>query len=443
MVKKVLDLIKFVTNDIWSIRLSDVTSPSKVLIYRYTRVLVLSVRKFIEDKLQFRASALTFFSMLSVVPVLALGFGIAKGFGYQEYLKTELANNLKGHEEVVKYLIDFTDSFLEKTQGGLIAGVGVGILFWTVMKVFGNIESAFNDIWGIKKSRIFVRKFSDYLSMMLVSPLLIITASSTNVFISTQLNTMAKRVELLGYVSSVIFFLLKFAPYVIIWVLFSLLYIIMPNTKVNVKSGIIAGIIAGSIFQITQWAYIHFQIGVSSYGAIYGSFAALPLFLMWMQISWLIVLYGAEISYADHNIDLYEFETETVQISPYAKRIIGLLIAHRIIVNFKNCEQPITSMELSKQLKIPIRLVKNTLTDLIKVSIISEVIVPRPKLAAYQPALNIDCLTVKYVIDKLDKQGHSSIIDTSSEKTQRLLEIHNVFTTTVDKLPENVLLKDL
>lgn len=217
----------------------------------------------------------------------------------------------------------------------------------------------------------------------------------------------------------------------------------MPNTKVNVKSGIIAGVVAGSIFQLTQWAYIHFQIGVSNYGAIYGSFAALPLFLMWMQISWLIVLFGAEISYSDHNIDLYEFETETVQISPYAKRIIGLLVAHKIIQNFKNCEHPITSLELSKQLKLPIRLVKNTLSDLIKVNIVSEVIVPRPKLAAYQPALNIDCLTVKFVMDKLDKQGHSSIIDLSSENTKRLLEIHNVFTTTVEKLPENLLLKDL
>ncbi|HEX3007507.1 MAG TPA: YihY/virulence factor BrkB family protein [Bacteroidales bacterium] len=442
MIEKFKNLIDFINHKLWSVRLSDLPR-RKALLYRYLRVLVLSVRKYIEDKLQFPASALTFYSMLSVVPVLALGFGIAKGFGYEKYLAEELSNNLKGHEEVIKYLLDFTNSFLERTQGGLIAGVGMAILFWTVMKVFGNIESAFNDIWLIKKPRSFVRKFSDYLSMMLISPLLIITASSANVFISTQLGTMEERIALLGYISPAIYFLLKFVPYVLIWVLFSFIYIIMPNIKVNVKSGIIAGVVAGSIFQLTQWAYIHFQIGVSNYGAVYGSFAALPLFLVWMQLSWLIVLFGAEISYADHNIDLYEFETETVQISPYAKRILSLLVTHRIVSNFKNCETPSTARELSKELKLPIRLVQNILTDLIKVRIVSEVVMPKPKLSAFQPALNIDHLTVKYVMEKMDKQGHSSIIDTSLNKTCRLLEIHDAFTNAIDRMPENILLKDL
>lgn len=381
--------------------------------------------------------------MLSVVPVLALGFGIAKGFGYEKYLEEQLAGNLQGHEEVLKYLLTFTNSFLQKTQGGLIAGVGVAILFWTVMKVFGNIESAFNDIWQIKKPRTFVRKFSDYLSMMFVSPILIVASSSATVFITTQLSSMDRRVALLGYLSPLIFFFVKLMPYVIIWVLFSLIYIIMPNTKVNVKSGIIAGILAGSIFQVTQWGYIHFQIGVSSYGAIYGSFAALPLFLFWMQISWLIVLFGCEIAYADQNIDYYEFETETVNISLYAKRVITLLVAHRIILNFKNCEQPITALELSKELKLPIRLVKNTLSDLIRTSIVSEVITSKPKIVAFQPAINIDCLSVKYIMDKIDKQGHSSIIDTSLDKACRLLNIDESFSKAIGQMPENVLLKDL
>lgn len=442
MIKKLQELSDFVLNKLWSIRLGDLP-PRRAMYYRYIRVLVLSIRKFLDDRLQFPASALTFYSMLSVVPVLALGFGIAKGFGYEKFLQQELSNNLKGHEEVVKYLLDFTNSFLERAQGGLIAGVGVAILFWTVMKVFGNIESALNSIWQIKKSRIFVRKFSDYLSMMLISPLLIVLASSANVFLSTQLSTAADRIALLGYISPVIYILLKLVPYVLIWVLFSFIYIIMPNTKVNVRSGIIAGVVAGSIFQLTQWAYIHFQIGVSNYGAIYGSFAALPLFLVWMQISWLIVLYGAEIAYADHNIELYEFETETVNISPYAKRMVTLLVAHRIVQNFKNCDSAITASEISQQLKLPIRLVKLILNDLIKVNVISEVIQIKTKTSAFQPAINIDCITVKYVMDKLDKYGHDSIIDTSLDKTSRLLHIHETFSSTVSKLPENVLLKDL
>lgn len=436
------DLSDFILNKLWSIRLSDLP-PRKAMFYRYVRVLVLSIRKYIEDRLQFPASALTFFSMLSVVPVLALGFGIAKGFGYEKLLQEQLTNNLKGHEEVVKYLIDFSNSFLARAQGGLIAGIGVAILFWTVMKVFGNIESALNTIWQIRKPRSFVRKFSDYLSMMLIAPLFMVLASTANVFISTQLSTMEDRVALLGYISPLIYFLLKLIPYVLIWVLFSLIYIIMPNTRVNVKSGIIAGVVAGSIFQITQWAYIHFQIGVSNYGAIYGSFAALPLFLVWMQISWLIVLFGAEVAYADHNIELYEFETETIHISPHAKRIITLLVAHKIVEKFKNCELPVTANQISKELKLPIRLVKLILTDLIKVNVISEVLQSKPQGTAFQPALNIDCLSVKYVTDKLDKCGQNSIIDPSLEKTAKLLQIHDSFSKTVEKMPENMLLKDL
>lgn len=441
MNNKIPQAVKFVNEDLWNVRLSDLT-PKKALLYRYLRVLVLSVRKFIDDNLQYRASALTFFSMLSIVPILAMGFGIAKGFGFEKYLEEQLNHNLEGHEEVVKWLLSFANSFLENTQGGIIAGVGVAILFWSVMKVFGNIETAFNDIWQVKKARSFVRKFSDYLSMMLVSPILIAAASSANVFISTQLGSMEERVALLGYISPVIYLLLKFVPYVLIWVLFSLLYIIMPNTKVNIKSGIIAGIVAGSVFQLTQWGYIHFQIGVSKFGAIYGSFAALPLFLFWMQISWLIVLFGGVISYADHNIDHYEYESETTKISPFAKRITSLLIVHRIVQKFKNCEQPVTSLELSHDLKLPIRLVKNILIELIRANIVSEVIAPKNSVA-YQPAINIDILSVKYVTDKLDKLGQSKIIDTSLDKTNRILQIQDSFSEALEKMPDNVLLKDL
>jgi membrane protein len=205
----------------------------------------------------------------------------------------------------------------------------------------------------------------------------------------------------------------------------------------------VAGIVAGSIFQLTQWAYIHFQVGVSSYNAIYGSFAALPLFLMWMQISWLIVLFGAVISYAHHNIELYEFETEISNISPYAKRIISLLIVHRIVLNFKNGELPGTTAELSNSLKLPVKLVRTILNDLIRVNLVSEVILPKKNLTAYQPSINIDFLTVKFVTDKLDHFGQSSIIDTSLEKACRLVDIHNSFTISIQQHPDNVLLKDI
>jgi membrane protein len=141
---------------------------------------------------------------------------------------------------------------------------------------------------------------------MLISPVLVLMSGSATVFITTQVTQITQKVELLGVISPLISFLLKFSPYVLIWALFTILYIIMPNTKVNFKAGLLGGVVAGTLYQIAQWAYISFQISAAKYNAIYGSFAALPLFLMWLQISWWIVLFGAELSFANQNVHTYE-----------------------------------------------------------------------------------------------------------------------------------------
>ncbi|MCK5180552.1 MAG: YihY/virulence factor BrkB family protein, partial [Candidatus Omnitrophica bacterium] len=277
--------IQFLKTDIWRIRASTLSGQKSFWI-RQLRIILLAIRGFAEDKCQMRASSLTFFSLLSVVPVVAMAFGIAKGFGFEEMLEKKLMTQLQGQEEVAVKIISFAQSFLENTQGGVIAGVGIAILFWTIIKVLGNIENSFNDIWGIKKSRTFGRKFSDYLSIMLVCPILFIMSSSVTVLITSQVTLVVEKLAFLGPIGTLIITSMRILPYAVIWVMFTFIYIFMPNTKVNFRSGLMAGIIAGTIYQIVQWAYIAFQVGVSKYGAIYGSFAALPLFLVWLQISW-------------------------------------------------------------------------------------------------------------------------------------------------------------
>jgi membrane protein len=283
--------VGFIKEDVWRISLKDKPKYFKWLIMPL-RVLLIAFRGFKEDKVSLRASALTFYSMLSVVPVVAMGFGIAKGFGFEKMLEKQLAENFADQQEVFNYILTFANSFLENTKGGVIAGIGIAVLFWTVMKVFGNIESSFNAIWQVYKPRVWFRKFSDYLTMMLIAPLLIILSTSANVFITTQISKITSEVALLGYFSPIIFFLVKLIPYVLFWFVLTLIYMVMPNTKVSFKSGFAAGVVAGTIFVFTQYLYIYFQVGVSKYNAIYGSFAALPLFLVWLQTSWLIVLLG-------------------------------------------------------------------------------------------------------------------------------------------------------
>jgi membrane protein len=440
MGNRFIEIKNFIIKGIWSIRLTDVPAVRAFFI-RTLRILILSLRGINEDKIQLRASALTLYSILSVVPVLAMGFGIAKGFGFEKYLEKEMYKSLAGYEDVVSKLIDFANSMLARTQGGLIAGIGLGVLFFTVMKVFSNVETSFNDIWQVKKHRSFVRKFTDYLSMMLISPIFIVTASAVNVYMYQKLEQIHSQSEVVSLISPLLISFLNLLPYFLIIILFTLVYIIMPNTKVKLRSALIAGVIAGSAFQITQWGYIHFQIGVSNYNAIYGSFAALPLFIVWLQVSWLIVLVGAKISYSEQNVEMYEFETETKHMSDYSRRMLSLVISHRIIKDFRDGHLPPTAENLSHDLKIPLQMIKTLLYDLVKCRIVSEILLENKKLA-YQPAHNIDHFSIKYIIEKLDCLGetyeshHSEVMD-------QLENIHRHFFETIEKMPENILLKDL
>lgn len=435
-----LKIQQFLLKDLWSLRLEEYPPKMKFL-FKYLRIIVLSLRGLIENKVTVRASALTYYTLMSIVPVLAMAFGIAKGFGADKYLEQELKEGLKGQGEIADKLVTFANSLLENTGGGLIAGVGVVFLFYSVSKIFSSIETSFNDIWKIEKPRSISRKFTDYLSMMLIAPILLIAAGSMNVFLATSLDTIAKQVELIGYISPVIMFAFKFIPYILIWILFSVVYIVMPNTKVSPQSGIIAGIIAGTAFVVVQWVYIDCQVGMSKYNAIYGSFAALPLLLIWLQISWMIVLFGAEVSFANQNIDMYEFESETEHICPNSKRNLSLLILNHIVKRFVNGEKAQTVFELSQDLKIPVRLMKALLYNLIQCNIIVETINSGSKNIAYQPAQHIDNFSVAYVIKALDNLG--AAFEPDSPEMQSILSISKAITTKTEGMKENILIKEI
>jgi membrane protein len=278
------EIINYVTTDIWRIRLQD-HPRKKIFFITQLRVIILALRGFSEDKCSLRASALTFYSLLSVVPVVALGFGIAKGFGSDKSLEKQLLEKFPAQEEVLLQVMEFARSLLDQTKGGVVAGIGLAVLFWIVIRLLSNIEHSFNEIWGIKKSRSAVRKITDYISIMLICPVLIIVSSGLTVFIITQLTLITEKFAILGFINSLIFFMFKLLPYCVICGAFTFIYIFMPNTKVKFLNGLIAGVIAGITYQVAQWGYIHFQVGVAQYNAIYGSFAALPLFLIWSDNS--------------------------------------------------------------------------------------------------------------------------------------------------------------
>jgi membrane protein len=438
-------IMNFLTTDIWRLHLKNYPRKKSFFI-RQLRIIVLAVRGFAEDKCKFRASALTFFSLLSIVPVIAMMFGIAKGFGLQEKVEAQILEKLgqiEGQEKVAERIIEFSNSLLEKAEGEYIAGIGVVLLLWAVIKLLSNIENSFNDIWGIKKPRTIGRKFSDYLSMMLICPILLVMASSATVIVSTQIHLLVQKLPLHSAIISLILTSLRLLPFCTIWIIFTFVFIFMPNTKVNWRSGILGGIVAGTMFQLVQSLYIHFQVGVTSYNKVYGSFAALPLFLIWLQISWLVVLFGAELSFAHQNVDTYEFEPDCLSVSHRYKRKLSLLITHLLVKNFCSCRRPLYASEISQKLEIPVRLVRQILFELAECRILSEVGKEADKEIAYQPACDANVLTVKYVIDALESRGNADIPVLDSSELEKLSDCLNTFSTALEQSSANLALKNI
>jgi len=434
-------ITSFLNTDIWRIRLADY-SRTKSFLLRQLRVIALAVRGYQEDSCKFRASALTFYSLLSIVPVIAMLFGIAKGFGLEKRVETEILQRFKGQEEVAERIVTFANSLLENTRGGLIAGVGVMILFWSVMKVLGNIEHSFNDIWGVTKPRSLGRKFGDYFSLILVCPVLMAVAGSTTVIVSSHARLLLEKITFLKSLGPVLLLPLKLLPYCTLWVTFTFIFIFMPNTKVKLKSGLVAGVVSGTLFQLVQWAYINLQIGVAKYSAVYGSFAALPLFLIWLQISWLILLFGAEIAFAVQNVHTYEFEQDCLSISHSHKTLLSLLVTRLIVKRFCVGESAWDAPEISRALEIPIRLVRQILHELVESNILSEIRKPEEdKEVLYQPARDVETLTIKRVVDALDNRGNSDVPVVASHELKKLTDTLATFREIVEKAPANVTLK--
>ena len=432
--------IRFITYDIWRITESEV-SGLKVFYFNAIKTVILAVRGFINQELQTKASALTFSTLLSIVPMLAVIVGIAKGFGLQDTVRQEFFTYFPGHELELIKTFEYVERYLAEAQGGVIIGIGLLLLFYTVINLISSVEDTFNDIWQIQKSRPWHRKITDYLALFIVLPLLMTISSGSTIFMSTMQSTYLSEFVLLSPIVGVI---LNVAPYVITIMAFTALYISLPNTKVKFVNGLVAGVIAGCAFQFFQFIYISGQIWVSKYNAIYGSFAALPLLLLWLQLSWLICLFGAELSYASQNVKKFSFDRDTKSISRRYNDFLTLLIASLIVKRFEKGEKPYTADEISEQYCIPIRITTQILYHLTELKIIIEVNYGEDdRVMYYQPALDIHKITVSYLLSKMDEFGSENFkIDTSglvNREWETLLKTRNDMYQANDK----ILLKDL
>ncbi|MDD5321791.1 MAG: YihY/virulence factor BrkB family protein [Methylococcales bacterium] len=435
-----LDIISFVKEDIWLLHEQSLPLIKASLIKSF-KIVILSVQGFSRDLCPLRASALTLYSLLSIVPVIAMLFGIAKGFGFEKMLEQRLIEQVPDQETTVLKLISFAQNLLASTQGEVVAGIGIVVLFWTIIKVIGNIEESFNYIWKIGKGRSISRKFSDYLSLMLLAPIVLIASGSITVFLKTKITWLITVIELPEFGTWLVIRALGLSPLVLMAGLFAFTFIFMPNHKINYRAGIIAGIVTGIMYHLLQWAYLSLQIGVSSYNAIYGSFAALPLFVVWLQMGWMTVLFGCEVAFFLQNYETYRNNNRFADLSFSLKKVVALQITHLIIKNFMQLNHPLTAAEIASRLIIPIAIIQPVLSKLMASHIIVEFKNQDEEDEVYQPAVDINILTIAYVINALEQCGQSHLPDIAQE--QLFMNAVNNFRELMEASEQNCLLKDI
>ncbi|MDX9948248.1 MAG: YihY/virulence factor BrkB family protein [Bacteroidales bacterium] len=435
----VLGKIKRANDIIWNTSMSDI-SRGKSFLIRQLRIIVLAARGFMNDRVQLRASALTLYTMLSIIPFVAIAFGIAKGFGLDQKMQELLIQEFKNQPEVLTWILNQASSAIRETRGGYIAGVGLIILLWSVMSLLDQIESSFNHIWQIQVSRPWLRKFTDYLAIMLIAPIVLTLSSSITVFVTTELYS---NTESLEFIKPVVGFFIKLAPYVLTWIGLTILFIIMPNTKVKFMPALVSAVITGTILQLLQWLYIDLQFGISKLSAIYGSFAAIPLFIIWVQSSWIILLLGAELTFANQNLTRYEIEYESLNVSHHQRKALTLMIMKMIVNNFTTGEKAVSSESLSKSLKIPVRLVLDILQDLTDSRLVSMIHEDEHEERLYQPAMDVSKLSVSYILNKLDRKGSDQQVFLESVEYNAMTARLEEFEKMIDGSESNILIKDL
>lgn len=438
---KIKKIIDFLLHDIFRLTENELSKGMRILV-RLLKKIVLSIRGFIEDDLTIKASALTYYTSLAIVPIFALILAIGRGFGFQESIEMFVIKILGDNREILPFVMRFVNNYLENIGGGLFVGIGVVILLWAVVNMFRQIEYNFNRIWNVKKNRSIVRQFTTYITVFVVVPLLIILSSGLN-------SKVEEWVEVVAASSAGVFFipiyqfLLKLTPLVVYWILFSVIFVLIPNTKVKIGNAILAGIVTGTAIMFVQWLYVTGQVSLSRYNAVYGSFAAIPLLLFWIQISWLIVLYGAELCYVSQNLGNYSFEHDTKNITRRYSDYTLLVVLKVVIDRFCAAQAPISAIEISESYNIPIRLVNEHLKQLVETRILSEVYMDIHTERLFQPALDVDLITVKLVFERINSFGSENFKIADTPEFRNIWESLRHVQSSVEKSTGSILLKDL
>lgn len=407
---------------------------------RLVKTLNLSVRSFMNADLQTQACAMTYRTLLAIVPSLALLFAIGRGFNMQNFIEGELMHIFPAQRTFVKTSIGFVDSYLNQSSEGIFVGVGIVFLLWTLISLLMNVEDTFNLVWGVKEGRNIWRKLTDYTAMLIVLPVLLICSGGITLLVSNTLQSLLHW----KFMTPLFTGFMEVASWALTWLFFTIAYMAIPNTRVRFANALPAGGIAAAGFLILQWVFVSGQMYVARYNAIYGSFSFLPLLLIWLQLVWVITLAGAVICYSSQNIFQFNFANEASKISLAYRRRVVLAVGAVIVQHFEKGLTPPTMAELINTYGFPARLVSDAVDRLMRCGIINRVVNDEKReITGYQPAMPTDELSVGMVYVRLDSLGSRDFVPQFATRFPGVIESYEGIVAAIHAAADRTLLRDL
>ena len=409
---------EFLRYDIWRLTSANLRSRKTKLAYGAVRTILLVIRGFGDKRLGDKAKSLTYSLIFTIIPILAMILAVAKGFGVQDMIERQLNASFLGGTNIVPVIMEMVQRYLDTAQGGVFIGVGILILLWAVYSFFSSVESAFNQIWNVQKSRSIIHQVMTYIAILFLIPILIIVSSGLSIALQTilaEFHTEHMSAMHEAFHSG----LIRLVQFVVCWLLFTLMYIAIPNTKVKFLSALIPGVLMGTVFQLLQMLSVYIIVLLSRTSIVYGAFASVPILLTWLQWTCLLIMLGAEMSFAIQNNENFEYEHDLEKMSRRYKDYITLYLLSVIIRRFENDQQPLTAHELAVQDQLPLRLVNQLLSRLIETGLINELYNEQDQERRYQPALDTHLITVGMVFDRIDEQGNEEFLSGTSQQMQQ------------------------
>ena len=392
----------------------EIHAPKKRLLYRFLQTIILVARGFKDQVLVVRANSLSFALLFAFIPMLALIYAIARGFGFEETVQNTISSSFLAEANVAPVLLEWIERYLETARGGLFLGIGLIVLIWAVYAFFNMLENSFNSIWNVKQSRSFARRMTNYVMTLLLVPVLVVVTSGISIF----LNSTEIIAPVLDGILPIRKFMLRFLPFIATSGVFTWIFIAIPNTKVKFSSAIIPGILMGLLYQLVQALSMFLVVLFTRMSIVYGAFSAIPLVLIWLNITCWLLLIGAELAFAIQNNDLFAYEKDIKTMSRRYKDYVMLYLLSMIIRRFEAGETPLTAQEMAANNQLPIRLVQELLTQLEEIAIVHRVYVEDKEDPAFVPALDTKTITVEMVIGRISAQGTEEFLQHTPAEMQ-------------------------